>query len=94
MSKRAGSAESNLPLPLTSLVGRSRELAEIGGRASSPIGMRLLCVPHHGKLSRGWRLERGPAGRWVVHPPRLAAPVFGPAIHDPPSGHDSGSSGL
>ena len=49
-------------------------------------GMRLLCVPHHGKLSRGWRLERGPAGRWVVHPPRLAAPVFGPAIHDPPPG--------
>ena len=49
-------------------------------------GMRLLCVPHHGKLSRGWRLERLPAGRWVVRPPRLAGPVFGPAIHDPPPG--------
>ena len=49
-------------------------------------GMRLLCVPHHGKLSRGWRLERLPAGRWVVRPPRLAGPVFGPAIRDPPPG--------
>jgi hypothetical protein len=49
-------------------------------------GLRLLCVPHHGKLSRGWRLARGSAGRWVVHPPEPAVAIFGPAIHDPPPG--------
>jgi hypothetical protein len=31
--------------------------------------MTLLCTPHHGRLSAGWRLERLPDRRVVVHPP-------------------------
>ncbi|MBO0683901.1 MAG: DUF222 domain-containing protein [Candidatus Dormibacteraeota bacterium] len=47
--------------------------------------MALLCASHHGKLDRGWRLERvlNHAG-WVAHPPEPPGPVFGPAVHDPP----------
>src|SRR5437879_3547655 len=49
-------------------------------------GMSLLCGNHHGKLDRGWRLQRASAG-WVAHPPpRRSGPVWGPAIHDPPPG--------
>ena len=47
--------------------------------------MRLVCVPHHRRLSRGWRLERQADGRMVVHPPQRAGPVWGPAVHDPPA---------
>ena len=32
--------------------------------------MNLLCLPHHGRLRRGWRLERLPDRRVVAHPPR------------------------
>jgi len=32
-------------------------------------GMRLLCTPHHGRLSKGWRLERQADGSYTVHPP-------------------------
>ena len=49
-------------------------------------GMRLLCTGHHARLSRGWRLERLPDRRMVVHPPGRSGPVFGPAVHDPPPG--------
>jgi hypothetical protein len=48
--------------------------------------MTLLCTKHHRKLSEGWRLERLPDGRRVAHPPARPAPVWGPAIHDPPPG--------
>ena len=48
--------------------------------------MALLCGKHHRKLSEGWRLERLPDRRWVAHPPPRPAPVWGPAIHDPPPG--------
>src|SRR5437879_10211673 len=47
-------------------------------------GMTLLCTKHHRKLSEGWRLERTPNQRLVAHPPTCPAPVWGPAIHDPP----------
>ena len=47
-------------------------------------GMALVCTKHHRKLSEGWRLERLPDRRWVAHPPGPPAPVWGPAIHDPP----------
>jgi hypothetical protein len=43
-------------------------------------GMRLLCTPHHGRLSRGWRLERLPDRRYVVHPPDRPG-----LVHDPPA---------
>ena len=42
--------------------------------------MRLLCTPHHQRLGRGWRLERLPDRRYVVHPPEQ--PGRG---HDPPA---------
>jgi hypothetical protein len=42
--------------------------------------MRLLCTPHHGRLSRGWRLERLPDRRYVVHPPDRPG-----LVHDPPA---------
>ena len=32
-------------------------------------GMRLLCTPHHGRLSKGWRLEPQADGSYTVHPP-------------------------
>ena len=41
-------------------------------------GMRLLCGKHHARLSRGWRLERLPDRRMVVHPPGRPGPVYGP----------------
>jgi hypothetical protein len=47
-------------------------------------GMTLLCTPHHGRLSRGWRLERLPDGRRVANPPPCLPPVWGPAVHDQP----------
>jgi hypothetical protein len=43
-------------------------------------GMRLLCTPHHRRLSRGWRLERLPDRRYAVHPPRRPG-----LVHDPPA---------
>jgi hypothetical protein len=46
--------------------------------------MSLVCTPHHGRLSRGWRLERLPDRRMVAHAPRRQGPVWGPAVHDPP----------
>jgi hypothetical protein len=46
--------------------------------------LRLLCTAHHGRLGRGWRLERLPDGHLVVHPPPRSGPVFGPAVHQPP----------
>jgi 5-methylcytosine-specific restriction protein A len=48
-------------------------------------GMALLCLPHHRKLERGWRLERLPDGRRIAHPPRRPGPVWGPAVHGPPA---------
>jgi hypothetical protein len=48
-------------------------------------GMRLLCVPHHRKLDRGWRLERLPNRQMVAHPPQHGRTVWGPAIHNPPA---------
>jgi hypothetical protein len=48
-------------------------------------GMRLLCVPHHRKLARGWRLERLPDRQMIVHPPQHGCTVWGPAIHDLPA---------
>jgi hypothetical protein len=56
----------------------------LGGRTDIE-GMTLLCTPHHGRLSRGWRLVRLPNGRVAVHPPPCPGPVYGPAVHDPPS---------
>jgi hypothetical protein len=55
----------------------------LGGRTEVE-GMTLLCKPHHGRLSRGWRLKRLPDGRTTVHPPPSPGPVYGPAVHDPP----------
>jgi hypothetical protein len=46
--------------------------------------MPLVCGPHHGLLSRGWRLERSRGGRVVVHAPEPTGPIYGPAVHDPP----------
>jgi hypothetical protein len=43
-------------------------------------GMRLLCRPHRGRLSRGWRLERSLDRRWVVHPPKRPG-----LVHHPPA---------
>jgi len=60
------------------------ELPWARGGETEVESMRLLCVPHHRKLDRGWRLERLADGRRVVHPPRPPEPVSGPAIHDPP----------
>jgi hypothetical protein len=43
-------------------------------------GMRLLCVPHHRRLGRGWRLERLPDRRYAVSPPSRPG-----LVHDPPA---------
>jgi hypothetical protein len=40
----------------------------LGGKTEVE-GMSLLCAKHHVLLSKGWRLERLPDGRVVVHPP-------------------------
>jgi hypothetical protein len=51
-------------------------------------GMSLLCARHHGRLSRGWRLERLPDRLLVVHPPKPPGPVrghAGRAAHAPPA---------
>ena len=61
------------------------ELPWAKGGETEVESMRLLCVPHHRKLDRGWRLERLSDGRMVVHPPSRPRPIWGPAIHDPPS---------
>jgi hypothetical protein len=48
-------------------------------------GMALLCGNHHRKLDRGWRLERLPDRRMIVHPPRRLRQVSDLAIHGPHS---------
>jgi hypothetical protein len=61
------------------------ELPWARGGETEVEGMRMLCVPHHRKLDRGWRLERLSDRRMIVHPPSRPRPIWGPAIHDPPS---------
>jgi hypothetical protein len=63
---------------------RHHELSWAMGGETEIDGMSLLCTPHHGRLSRGWRLERLPDGHRLAHPPVRPDPVWGPAIHDPP----------
>jgi hypothetical protein len=63
---------------------RDHELPWARGGETEVEAMRLLCVPHHRKLARGWRLERLPDRRMIVHPPQHGCTVWGPAIHDPP----------
>jgi hypothetical protein len=48
-----------------------RELAWADGGTTDIEDLSLLCRPHHGRLGRGWRLERLPDRRIIVHPPRL-----------------------
>ena len=60
------------------------EVAWALGGGTEIDAMALLCLDHHQKLDEGWRLERRPDGRRVAHPPERPAPVWGPAIHDPP----------
>ena len=56
-----------------------------GGRTDIE-SMRSLCDEHHGKVSEGWRLERGEDGKWAATPPPPKGPVWGPAIYQPPPG--------
>ena len=64
---------------------RHHDLPWEQGGGTEVDAMSLLCTPHHGRLSQGWRLERLPGGRVTVHPPERAGPVYGPAVLDPPA---------
>ena len=48
---------------------RDHEKPWAAGGPTDIDSMRLLCVPHHGRLGKGWRLERLPDRRVVVRPP-------------------------
>ena len=54
---------------------RHHEVPWASGGETEVEGMSLLCARHHGRLSRGWRLERLPDRRVVAHAPRPAPAV-------------------
>ena len=67
---------------------RHHEQPWASGGETEVEGMSLLCVRHHGRLSRGWRLERLPDRQLLVHPPKPPGPVrghAGHAAHAPPA---------
>jgi hypothetical protein len=55
------------------------------GGATEVDGMALLCGDHHRKLDRGWRLERLPDRRLMVHPPGRLREVRDLTMHGPHS---------
>jgi hypothetical protein len=58
----------------------------VGGGKTEVERMCLLCKKHHPKVTAGWRLERGPGGEVIAHPPPPREPVYGTAVYEPPPG--------
>jgi hypothetical protein len=46
----------------------------LGGKTEVE-GMSLLCVHHHSRLSRGWRLERLPDRKAIAQAPGAAVSI-------------------
>jgi hypothetical protein len=64
--------------PASQCQGDHEEPWARGGRTDVEL-MRLICPRHHALLSRGWRLERLPGRRAIVHPPAHGPPRFATA---------------
>ncbi len=62
---------------------RRHEVPWASGGKTEVEGMSLLCVRHHRRLSRGWRLERLPDRRVIAHAPRPGGAVRNHAVPAP-----------